>query len=220
MTKLNQTEKDKITKIKEWIQQPIYFFKDCILTVDEARGNLGFPAIRPMPISEEYIQLTVQLIVDNRVLIINKSRRMMATWIVCAFALWKLLFFPNVGIYVVSRKSEEANDLLNERVWFMYENIPEEYKTFLPKLTKKFNIIECEEMGGFIKGVASGPDQIRGKTASLVIWDETSSTDYILDTWKSLGFTIKGGGQVVVLSTPRLNDFMVMWEGLRTALRK
>jgi len=222
-SKITQEEKDQITKIKLWMYNPIYFFEDCILTVDEARGNLGLDAIRPLPVAEEYIQIFVSLMLRDRVLLVNKSRRMMATWIMMAFALWKLLFFADTKTYVVSRKADEADDLLTERIWFMYEHIPEDFKKILPKMNhrkdKKYNQITCPEMNSFIKGIASGSDQIRGKTASLVLWDEASSTDYILKMWGSLSFTIKGGGQVVICSTPRLNEFMTLWEGLKTGLR-
>lgn len=214
--------------IGRWLKSPIYWFKDCVYTIDEARANLKLDAIRRFPIDEVYVRLLLYYADVEPIIWVNKSRRMMATWTFTTRLLYKTLWSENCGNYIISRSMTEADDLLKERCWFVYDNIPtehwdEEYQQYVnlkamhPQAYRKRGILEVPEMRSFIKAVAAGPGKIRGKTGSNIFWDEIATQEKILETWEALGYVIKGGGHIQGVTTPEDNDFKSLYFGLSSA---
>ena len=221
--------------IQRWLKDDVYWFKDCVFTIDEARANLDptlrLQAIRRFPIDEEYLRLLLYFVDLDPIVWMNKSRRMMATWLFTARLVKKACWTFGSGNYIISRSLTEADDLLRERCYFIYDNIPEahwdeEYQCYVnlkalhPKVTLKRYRFEVPEMKSFIKAVAAGPHKIRGKTGSNIFWDEIASQEKILETWEALGYVIKGGGHIQGITTPEDNDFKILFYGLTGATNR
>ena len=210
-----QFSQEEIATLKRWLASPAYWIKDCVLTIDEARANLGLDPERPMPIQELYLRLLLYFADKEPIIWVNKSRRMMATWLFSARLLYQSCFFYGSANFIISRNKEEADQLIEERIKFIYDNIPEKYRNLHPKAHKTKALMRFPEMRSYIRGMPAGPGKIRGKTGSNVFWDEIGAQDKILETWEALRYVIKGGGHIQGVTTPEDNDFKKLFYGLR-----
>lgn len=228
-----QIGKTELAVWERWLRSPFYFVKDCIVTVDESRAALGFESIRPFPISERYLRMSWIIMDTFPVTFWNKSRRMLYSWLCCVRMLQKALFMPNTANYVICYKFEDADYMLKYRIKTMYENIPTRKeimlngqktiinpRALLPELKYKEGLIEFPETGAMIQAVSAGADQLRSRTASNVFWDEVAKQARIMETWAAIQPTIRGGGSVVGVSTPRQNAFKTLFNGIKAAKGK
>lgn len=213
-----------------WIQSPFYFVKDCIMTTDESRAALGFQSIRPFPIEEKYLRLAWMISDTYPVTFWNKSRRMLMSWMFCVRLMYKSIFLPNTANYVICYKFDDADYMLKYRIMSLYNNIPESkeiildgkptkvnLKACIPEFKYKEGLIELPDRNSFIGAVSAGADQLRSKTASYILWDEVAKQPRIMETWASVQPTIRGGGSVAGVSTPRNNAFKTLFYGIKAA---
>lgn len=213
-----------------------YWFKDCVITIDEARANLAKldPTIdpyRPFPIEEECYRKLLTLFRTENVLWVRKSRRLLFTWIACAFLLKNACFTKGSNNFIIQKTLGDVDDLLKERCMFIYDNIPtnhwdDEYKCTVnlkalhPYVEHVRYVIRVPEMNSHIKAVASGEHKIRGKTGSIVFWDEIAFNDKILPTWEALFHVKRGGGQIIGGTTMFDNDWLTLWDGIAGAVNE
>jgi hypothetical protein len=64
------------------------------------------------------------LLQANRLVVVLKARQLGLSWLVLAFALWLMLFYPIATVLLFSRRDEEAADLLAVRLRGMYDRLP------------------------------------------------------------------------------------------------
>lgn len=137
------------------------------------------------------------------IVFIPKSRQMMVSWIICAYALWTAQFFPHRLVAVVSKKAEDAVALL-ERIRFIYANQSLWLKNLCP-LDRQLRDMPMDEfsfeIGSKIVGMPQGSNQIRSYTASLIILDEADFQDQFDRTFDACLPSINGGGQLVAVSS-------------------
>jgi len=216
---INITRKEILTW-QRWLDSPFYWVKDCVLTIDESRAALGLDSVRPFPITEEYLRLSWYLADTFPVTFWNKSRRMLMSWLFCIRLLYKALFIQNTANYIICYKFDDADYMLEYRIKAVYDNVPDEYKHMLPKLEYKQGLIEIPENRSFIQAVSAGADQLRSRTASFILWDEVAKQTRIMDSWASIQPTIRGGGNVVGVSTPKPNAFKTLFYGIKASRGK
>lgn len=137
----------------------------------------------------------VSEISNNRFNIIRKFRQAGVTTIMCAYALWYIIFKKNKNVMVVSIGERESNAFL-ERVVLMYDNLPSFLK---PEITKKNVHNFMLSTGGSIKSQPAGAG--RGEGVSLLIIDEAAFIEKMREFWKAIYPTISTGGECVMLST-------------------
>jgi hypothetical protein len=65
-----------------------------------------------------------QLLQEHRLVVVLKARQLGLTWLVLAFALWLLLFYPIATVLLFSRRDDEAADLLAVRLRGMHDRLP------------------------------------------------------------------------------------------------
>lgn len=106
-------------------------------------------------------------------------------------------------IYFVSKKEEEANELI-KRAAFIFESIPEEVwpKELRPATHQKQNHLYFPQIQSAIHAVAQGADQLRAHTASGIFMDEFAFWERGHETYTASKPTIEGGGRVTIVSTP------------------
>ena len=88
---------------------------------------------KPFPVQYDYLKFLVRVWQKKRLLAIPKSRRMRISWTMLSLYSWKALFQLNRHIAMVSKKEDDADELI-KRVKFIIENlddrIPKEFRRF------------------------------------------------------------------------------------------
>ena len=67
---------------------------------------------------------TLDTIRAHRLVVILKARQLGLTWLVLAFALWLLLFYPIATVLLFSLRDDEAADLLAVRLRGLHDRLP------------------------------------------------------------------------------------------------
>jgi hypothetical protein len=195
--KVTQEQLDEILKCKE---DALYFLTEYLWLKHTTKGKIRWD--HPY----DYQERMIRACQDGESIFVNKSRRVGATWVSCAFALWKSMFFPDQQILILSRNEFSAKGLLR-RVKFMYENLPDWLKTPTNRnSTMQMSFVfryAGEVAESVIDSLTTTGDSGRGEDASVVIMDEAASIDNGDDVWASIGPTAAFGGQRIVVSTPK-----------------
>lgn len=104
---------------------------------------------------------------------IEKSRQLLATWIVCSYILWRAKYLKHQLILVQSKREDDAANLVYNkeptvaRISFMESNLPEHLRTAeFPKAGTYGHLFW--PTGSHIWGIPEGADIIRSNTASVV----------------------------------------------------
>jgi hypothetical protein len=144
-----------------------------VVTIDEASKE-----ILPWPAEKEYLRelLEYDLIGDYKPLCIPKSRRMMVSWLVSAWAIWLARFHPNNAIYVQSETEDKAAFLVDRRCQFIEDHLIVEAlrKPYEATKTKggQTGKMYYDGTKSFIRAVAQGGNVARTFTPSVWIMDE------------------------------------------------
>jgi len=167
----------------EWILK-------CIKTLDATGG------IKPFPNYPFALRL-VQALTENRILIIAKSRQMMATWTVSAFTLHRC-FYSQPGLYLfLSKGARESGELLR-RLKQISKNLP---PIFSQEIKAKRDEIEFLN-GSRIISLPATEFASRMYSPTGVFWDEMAFTPHDEEIWTSLKPAIDSGGTFTGVSTP------------------
>ena len=192
---------DEMLVYERWLTSPHYWFKDCVITIDEARSELGLDPVRRWPHEEDYLKYLLHYSDKYPVLMVNKSRRMMATWIFSIRLLYKILFFQGQANFIICKKFDDAFGIMKDRIISVYENIPEQItvnmevngenreitvnpKAMMPKITihKKEGRLTVDDNKSYIQASVAGHNPLRGKSASNVFFDEAAAQPMIRET--------------------------------------
>lgn len=188
------TEQIEIERAKK---DPYYFLTRLCYTIDEHDDNNNFKLIP----KKEYIRDLTDLFVTEDLLLIEKSRQMMVSWVFAGLALWYTMLRPATRTFIMSKKEKDADALL-DRIKIIYERLPIKIKEEYPAEQFTYLNIKWPKTNSIIQGLAQGPDQIRQYTASLVIMDEAAFQEKAEKTWQAIKPALVGGGKFVAISTP------------------
>lgn len=196
------------------------YLRHCCWTKDEARGG-KVAKIPDWPMIDEYADA---LILCPKIMF-EKSRRVLASWVVCCFDLWiaaggqdprweqLLLGDSNRQVIIASRKFEGlqgSNWFLRERVKFIYEQFE---KQGARDLWPDFPYIEWIEgegrcsNGSRITAAAQGADQLRGPGATLIHLEELAFWEQAQQSVEGALPVVRGGGHVVAITTPNAASY-------------
>ena len=172
-----------------------------IWTLDEA--DLKQP-IKEFP-KDPWIEYTIKEWLDNPLLAIPKSRRMMMTWTMALCHLWLAMFHEGANVFFVSDK-EEKSDALVKRAEFIFDHIPAG-RLLLPKKRSKFCLMEFPGLNSCIRGVPQGAGQLRQYTATAIFADEIAFWERGQETFSASRPTIEGGGRFTCVSSAQEGFF-------------
>jgi len=182
-----------------------YFLQEVVYTFDPHKPAGQQVNHFPKYLALKEIAWTIQ---HSPLTAMYKSRQLMASWMLAAYALW-VCFYRGSSAYVViqSRTEDEAKDLL-KRVVFTYNCLPEWLRT-RHKLIRgptetdmRFRPLGDGGPGARIIAVAQGADIIRSRTPSVVLSDEMAFQDEFEDAYGAIRPAVDGGGQWIGVSTP------------------
>lgn len=161
---------------------------------------------KPFPVHLDYLKLLVRVWQKRRLLAIPKSRRMRISWTMLSLYSWKALFQLNRHIAMVSKKEDDADELI-KRVKFIVENLDERIPKEFRRFEYKYNNLYFPETGSRIQGFPQGADQLRQYTCSDVFGDESAFWEDAEKMYAASFPTIEGGGGMCLVSSPAPSFF-------------
>lgn len=206
---LAEIESEKKHAEAYYATHPFAFLTDCVQTIDQATGMVRrFPSHVDHPhakgtCSACYLEAMTDLWVEERLLLVVKSRRMLMTWLFVALHVWYACFRPLTKVAFCARKQglneSEGSAELVWRARFIAEHLPLSVR---PVIDYKFLRLSFPQYGSEIIGVGEGPDQLRQQTLSAIFADEFGFWERPYDTYIAARPTIEGGGRFTGVSTP------------------
>lgn len=165
----------------------------------------NFPAHREGP------RKILRLLQRESFMAIAKSRRLMATELICAYTLWLLMFKRGKLAVFQSDVEEKANDNVI-RVHGMWERLPEWMRLRAPANPTKQggsieNYFEIPTNHSKLKAIASGPKPIRELGPSFYFCDEAAFHAEGSQTYSAVQGAIEAGCQAVYVSTAAAGFF-------------
>lgn len=175
---------------------PWHFISSWIYTLDPLRGKLKYPDF-------DYLKEFVDILVKNPLLIIIKSRQMLATWTLMAFSFWHIMFeIVDGGLAIFASWREKEVKEMIKRIQFIYENLP----WFLHLTVGTNNKMEFElaKRHARVIGLPSVSRGIRSYSPSLLLIDEAAHVENADEFYASARPAMQHGGRIILLSTPGL----------------
>lgn len=197
-------ETEAITKASEDF---VYFLCKFVYTLDEHDEN---NPIKKFPMEKEYLKELAEIITKEKLLLIEKSRQMLVTWICIAYCLWMAMFHQGKRVFIQSKKEHDADELLN-RAKFIYKHLPDlmknQYKADEPMA---YCVLRFGKLDSIIQATAQGADVLRQFTASLILSDEMAFQEKAEEAFIAAKPTITGGGQFIGVSSPNFKEFFYL----------
>lgn len=191
------------------------FWLRFVKTRDEADGE---ETVKPFPLHLGYVKELWAILDRDSKIVIAKSRQMLVSWILAAFAVHRARYRPHQAIYWQTKKEEDAIAMVcmpeggvMGRCQFIEANLP-------PWMKVKYKPSEGRLQypnGSIIQSLAGGADKIRGKTASLIIEDEMAYQDDQPGVYTAVMPLVQKGAKIVFVSTPNgsANMFATVYHG-------
>lgn len=190
-------------------QDPWYFIRTYPKTKDPLDQVNPFKNFPDLP----YLGILTDIYLTERVTVVPKSRRTIATWHACAFQLWDCLFYSGRTIGYQNEKDIKAQEML-DMTELMYESLPSWMKARSPTRKNK-NQLEFTTRRSEIIALPQGADVTRMYTFSRIVSDETGTQKFCPENYKGAIQTITGrkmelGGQLVYLGTAKESWFNLL----------
>jgi phage FluMu gp28-like protein len=187
------------------------FASDCwrwccqqVITIDEAAEE-GQARRRRWPEHLKYVQEMIQILQNERFVIIPKSRRMFATWTVCAFLTWATRYNPDSANFILSETEQKAAFCIDKRCMHIEEHLRHaEFRREVKTLRTKTGLIgrmTYPHNESYLWGLASTGDALRAYTATKVFVDEIEFIEQAPALTRALIPLIEGGAQAIFASS-------------------
>jgi len=188
-----------------------YYLENMVYTMDE---HDRFSPIKKLPMEKRYLQELAQHFLNEPLLLVEKSRQMMVTWLMVACHLWDCQFHQGRRIFFQSKKEVDANHLI-DRAKVIYDNYPQPYKSIIyskypAREPKAYLKLEFPKQQSILQGTPQGADVIRQYTASRIFSDELAFQEKAEEAFIASKPSIVGGGSFVGVSTPNFKNFFYL----------
>ena len=185
-----------------------YLVSGRLLAPEEARYSLeaGTP---PEFLSHIY---------ETGIYFVEKSRHVMATWLTCAYLLWRARAYPHQLILVQSKREEDVAALVYDkepdqaRISFLEWSLPEELRICKFPASAKYCHLYFPN-GSHAWGVPEGGHIIRSHNPSVIFSDEAAFQPEFGKAYTAALPAITHGGQLIVVSSAEPSEFMQLVEG-------
>jgi phage FluMu gp28-like protein len=187
------------------------FAKDCwrwccqqVITVDEAAEE-GQARRRPWPAHLNYVKELMQILKNERFVIVPKSRRMFITWTICAYLTHDTRYNADSANFILSETEQKAAFCIDKRCYHMEQNLRHaEFRKEMNTLRTKTGLIgriTYPHNGSYLWGLASTGDALRAYTATKVFVDEIEFIEQAPALTRGLIPLIEGGAQAIFASS-------------------
>ena len=212
------------------------FLTHCVWSIDEARAG----EIRKWPQGVDptdgrsWDELWLEMedaYLRCRLLMLEKSRRVLASWFTCCFDIWLCAggqdprWVNEDGLRVLMQSDRNRRVIVAARKaqgfggseWFIESRIKQILDNFeayggrdfwpdFPRWTHRAGEIEFSN-GSFITGVPQGSDQARGGACTLLHCEEVAFWEEAASTIGAAIPTMRGGGHIVLVTTPQVGTY-------------
>jgi hypothetical protein len=152
------------------------------------------------------------------ILFVEKSRQVMATWLVCCYLLWRARSYPHQLILVQSKREDDAANLVftkeptMARMSFMESTLPEPLRLVQwPKGGSYAHLYFPN--GSHVWAIPEGGSIIRSNTPSVIFSDEAAYQPELGEAFTAALPAISGGGQGIFVSSANPGEFCELVEG-------
>lgn len=211
MTKIPLSDEqlaELITSQRELDQE---YAKDCwkwccqqVITIDEAAEE-GEKRRRRWPSHLQYVRELMEIFKNERFVIIPKSRRMFATWTVCAYLTHDTRYTEDSANFILSETEQKAAFCVDKRCHHIEQNLRfPEFKKEVNTLRTKTGLIgrmTYPHNSSYLWGLASTGDALRAYTATKVFVDEIEFIEHAPAVTRALVPLIEGGAQAIFASS-------------------
>lgn len=171
------------------------------------------PAVRPFTVLE-YMPPIITAWQDAQYFAIEKSRDMMATWLMVCLFTWDAMFHPGRQHIFQSEDAFKTLELV-QRGWLIYKETPGFLRSIIgeatiSKGTTKSGEIYFTTSGSEILGLPQGADQIRQFHPSGVLSDEAAFQSEAGPTFAAIKPAIMQGGRYSALSSANRSWFELL----------
>jgi len=159
----------------------------------------------------------LQHLYESGIHFIEKSRHIMATWLTCAYILWRARSLPHQLILVQSKREEDVAALVYDkepaqaRISFLEWSLPIELQMVRFPLDCKYCHLYFSN-GSHIWGIPEGGHIIRSHNPSLLFSDEAAFQPEFGKAFTAALPAITHGGQLIVVSSAEVSEFMQLVE--------
>lgn len=159
---------DAIHKTDPWA-----WLYDQVITIDEAtQQELRWPR------EKEYLHDVIDILQsDERKVCFPKSRRMLVTWCVAAWATWRTRFHPHNAIFWQSQNEQKAAYVVDKRCAFIEDHLRVRAQrrpyTAIHTSGGLIGKMTYEATGSYIWAVPQGEGVLRSFTPSVLVMDES-----------------------------------------------
>lgn len=206
--------KSQLLEFKKCKADVVYMIKKYGRLKHTSRGEISWR--KPYPYQ---VQLWEEL-QAGRDIIVNKTRQIGVSWAVAAFAIWKMIFHPDVEILFLSETEKKAIRILNNAKFFFY-HLPAFLRPSVSGDSQtRFEVkFAARRKSGFvvkkssIDSLTTTGRSGASYSAILVLMDEAAHLSNPETTWEGVRPSAAHGGQIVVVSTPNKtnNLFFRLW---------
>lgn len=140
-----------------------------------------------------------------------KSRQMTATWLYAGYSVWEAHFHPHRHVLYQGKTATDSwdftfnSDWITSRCGFIEMAMPEVLWPDEDDLIKGMRGRVIYPWGSMIRSLPLGAHQWRSHVASFGVIDEACYHPDFSDTYGAALASVKGGGRLRVLSSPRYN---------------
>jgi len=156
---------------------------------------------------------------NRSILCIEKSRHVLATWLMCAFWLWRAKFISHRLLIVQSKREEDAANLVFNkepqvgRISFMESKLPKHLRSVsFPKGGSYGHLFFPN--GSHVWAIPEGGDIIRSNNPSGIFSDESAFQPQFGSSYSAALASIKGGGQLICVSSAEVGEFQELVESV------
>lgn len=136
-------------------------------------------------------------ITGSQYVIILKARQLGMSWLCLSFALWLMLFRPIANIMIMSKRDEEAVDLLTNRLAKMHGYLPEWMQARVVERNSAHDFVLSNGSRAKAFPTSGG----RSYTGTFVLLDEADFLPSLSEVLNAIKPAVDAGGQLVLIST-------------------
>lgn len=165
-----------------------------IRTLDATGG------VKPLP-DWPFVRRLAGAMDRDRILLVAKSRQMLATWTACGWMLHRSLR-DEAGIYLLLSKGARDSGELVKRLKVIVNGLNDELRGDIR--------VKSEEVvlpsGSRILALPATEDAVRMHSPAAVLWDEMAFTPHSDEIWTAVKPAVDSGGRFIGVSTPNGTD--------------
>ena len=164
-------------------------------------------------------ELWLRALASSGILMVEKSRQVMATWLVCAYLLWRAKFHDHQLLLIQSKREEDAANLVFNkeqfvaRMSFLEVHLPHHLRTIQWPKGGSYAVLTFPN-GSRAWGIPEGGDIIRSNTASVIFSDESCFQPEFGASFTAALPAVKGGGSYVAISSAEPSTFQELVEAV------